>query len=195
MENLISWVKGIVCYSILTAVFTEILPSKFHKYLKLYMGLLFILLFLSPAVQLFHLEDRMEEFFSKANLQMELEDRSFELQLQQQNAYQTLKEEYTLQLNGKLEGFLSARGYELAEAEIVWNENTKEQTFGEVSELRLTVIPKESVSEGIRVDKVRVEVFQEQEETMEEKALKNELVNFYNIGESNIHVTIQGGKG
>ena len=55
MEGLVTWVKGIVGYSILVAVLTELLPSKFSKYIKLYMGLLFILLFLSPVMDLFHL--------------------------------------------------------------------------------------------------------------------------------------------
>lgn len=195
MENLISWVKGIVCYSILTAVLMELLPGKFTKYIKLYMGLLFILLFLSPLMRLFHLEDIMEELFYKENLKIEMEDMGFELQLKEEAAYEELKAEYTRQLTGELSVFLNERGYELSSVDIAWNQNTDRQDFGRVAAVSLTVIPMYSGHAGIKVDKVRVEVFQKQEENMEEKALKNELVNFYNIDEANINVSIQGGEG
>lgn len=198
MDVLHSWVKGIVCYSILTAVFMEVLPDKFRKYIRLYMGLLFILLFLSPAIRLFHLEDTMEDFFNKANLKIELEDKSFELQLKEEAALEELKEEYTQQLKGELSGFLDGQGYTLSEVELAWEEDTGEEEFGEVSALRLIVQPlqeRDTEPKGIRVDRVQVEVFQKQGESMEENALKNELANFYNIDVANINVSIQGGEG
>ena len=57
----------------------------------------------------------------------------------------------------------------------------------------LSVIPIGEKDSDIHVDKVQVEVFHRQEENLEEKALKNELANFYNIEEDNINVSIQGG--
>ncbi|MBO5278265.1 MAG: stage III sporulation protein AF [Lachnospiraceae bacterium] len=196
MEALNSWVKGIVCYSILTAVFMEVLPEKFRKYIRLYLGLLFVLLFLSPVIRLFHLEDRMEDFFNRENLKIELEDKSFELQLKEEAALEELKEEYTRQLGEELSGFLSGQGYKLSEVELAWEEDTGKQDFGSVSSLTLVVRPLyDAEPEGIRVERVKIEVFQKQEESMEERALKNELASFYNIDSSNINVSIQGGEG
>ncbi len=193
MESLVTWVKGIVCYSILTAVFSELLPSKYYKYIKLYMGLLFILLFLSPAVKLFHLESLMEDFFHKENLKIELADKSFELELKQQEAYEELLKEYHQQLTNELSAFLEERGYRLISTELVWNEDTESKAFGEVAALKLTVGHEKSKDTDIYVDRIQVEVFQRQKENGEEKALKNELANFYNIDASNINVSIQGG--
>lgn len=193
MEGLVTWVKGIVGYSILVAVLTELLPSKFSKYIKLYMGLLFILLFLSPVMNLFHLEERMEDFFDKENLKIDLEDKSFELELKQKDVYEEIKEEYTKQLSGELSEFLQGYGYQLQSVDISWNEDTKAATFGEVKKATLSVVPIGEKDSDIHVDKVQVEVFHRQEENLEEKALKNELANFYNIEEDNINVSIQGG--
>ena len=193
MQGLITWVKGIVCYSILTAVFSELLPSKYYKYIKLYMGLLFILLFLSPVVKLFHLEDVMEDFFNKENLKIELADKSFELELKQQEIYEELLKEYNQQLTKELSLFLEERGYQLVSTELVWNEDTESKTFGEVAALKLTVGYEGDKNTDIYVDRIQVEVFQRQKENGEEKALKNELANFYNIDASNINVSIQGG--
>lgn len=195
MESLVSWIKGIVCYSILTAVLTELLPSKFHKYIKLYLGLLFLLLFLSPAVRLFHLEDLIEDVFYRENLKLELEDKSFELELREQAAYEGLKDEYEARLKEELEVFLSGQGYELSGVSIDWNRDTEQEGFGRVTSLTLAVEPLGGGRGGIHVNRVQVEVFQRQEENEEEKALKNELVNFYNLEEDNINVSIQGGEG
>lgn len=195
MNELISWVKGIVCYSILTAVFMEVLPEKFRKYIRLYMGLLFMLLFLSPVVKLFHLEELMEDFFYKENLKIELEDKSFELKLKEAEAYEELKGEYTAQLEEELESFLAERGYMLSEIALEWTEDTGAENFGAVTAVTLMVEPIQERETGeITVDKVQIEVFQKQEESMKEKALKNELVNFYNVDEANINVSIQGGE-
>ena len=183
MEGLVTWVKGIVGYSILVAVLTELLPSKFSKYIKLYMGLLFILLFLSPVMDLFHLEERMDDFFDKENLKIDLEDKSFELELKQKDVYEGIKEEYTKQLSGELSEFLQGYGSQLQSVDISWNEDTKAATFGEVKKATLSVIPIGEKDSDIHVDKVQVEVFHRQEENLEEKALKNELANFYNIEE------------
>lgn len=194
MDGLISWVKGIVCYSILTAVFMEVLPEKFRKYIRLYMGLLFLLLFLSPVVKLFHLEDMMEDFFYKENLKIELEDKSFELELKEADAVEALKEEYTGRLKEELEVFLGERGYVLSEIAMDWTEDTEAENFGEVTAVTLLVKPVQGREKGeINIDRVQVEVFAGQEDSMQEKALKNELVSFYNVDEANINVSIQGG--
>ena len=75
MEGVFTWVKNIACFTILTTVIIHILPSnKYEKYLKLYLGLLLILLMISPFAKLFHLDKVMEEFFQKENLKMEMGD-------------------------------------------------------------------------------------------------------------------------
>lgn len=194
MKEIVSWVKGIVCYSILTAVFMEILPEKFRKYIRLYMGLLFLLIFLSPIVRLFHLEDRMQNFFDKANLKIELEDKAFELELREADAVEALKQEYTEGLKEELAVFLGERGYELSEISFEWIEDTRKENFGEVTAVTLAVRQNGGGGKGkINIDKVQVEVFAGREESMLEKELKNELVSFYNMQEDNINVSIQGG--
>ena len=96
--------------------------------------------------------------------------------------------QYNNQLTGELSGFLGERGYQLISTELVWNEDTESETFGEVAALKLTV-----GREGSKDTDIYVERIQRQMENGEEKALKNELANFYNIDASNINVSIQGG--
>lgn len=194
MEWLVSWVKGIVCYSVLTAVFMEIVPEKFRKYIRLYMGLVLVLLFISPLTGLFHLEERMEKFFDREKLRLELEDKAFELKLKEADAVEALKLEYTAKLRDELETFLGERGYELSELSFDWVEDVQAENFGDVTTVTLTVIPQGGSQKGkVSIDKVQVEVFAGREESMQEKELKNELIRFYNVEESNINVSIQGG--
>lgn len=194
MDGMMSWVKGMVCYSVLAAACMELLPEKFRKYIRLYMGLLFLLLFLSPAAKLLHLEESMEHFFNREWLKLNLEDKAFELELKEADVVEVLKQEYTGTLKGELADFLSERGYELSDFSFEWEENTAAADFGEVTAVTLEVRPAGSGHRGrLEIDRIQVEVFAGQGESREEKALKNELVSFYNIDAGNINVSIQGG--
>lgn len=51
-EALYSWVKSLVCYYILLSAVTNFLPdNSFKKYIQYYLGLLLILVMLSPVFQ------------------------------------------------------------------------------------------------------------------------------------------------
>ena len=51
-ETLYSWVESLVCYYILLSAVTNFLPdNSFKKYIQYYLGLLLILVMLSPVFQ------------------------------------------------------------------------------------------------------------------------------------------------
>lgn len=75
-EILYGWMKNLACYFILLSAVMHLLPdNSYKKYIQYYMGLLLILLLLSPLFQVLKLENRMGE---SVEYFMEEEDRSRE---------------------------------------------------------------------------------------------------------------------
>lgn len=195
MEGLFTWVKNIACFTILTTIIIHILPNaKYEKYLKLYLGVLLILLMIAPVSQLFHLDEVMEEFFQKENLKMEMGDMGFELELKEAAQYEKLTQEYTKELEASVGNFLEEKGYYLKKASIVWETNVEAEDFGVLKSMDIVVSQASEDRKDITIDKVVVSVFENQAEGEKENFIKNELGCFYNLSKDNINVSIQGGE-
>lgn len=80
MPALYSWVGNIVFYLIFITVVVNLLPNKkYEKYLKLFSGMVFILLVLKPLTGSLRLEDRIAYYFETITLQNESGDLKKEL--------------------------------------------------------------------------------------------------------------------
>lgn len=65
MDFLYGWIKSIAIYMILISVVKNLLPkSQFEKYLRLFTGLLVIILVIEPFAQWMNLQDSMDDLFS-----------------------------------------------------------------------------------------------------------------------------------
>lgn len=195
MEGLIGWVKSLACFTVFISILLQVLPNKkYEKYIRLYMGILMILFLMLPIASLFRLDEKIQDFFARENLKMELGDMAFEMELKEASGAEALKETYEKELLASIGGYLEEKGYYIQGIEASWDENLDSGDFGSLTTLGLVVSKEEKKADSISVEKVVVSVFGNQEENVEEKNLKNELVNFYNLSPDNINVSIQGGE-
>ena len=65
-EALYSWIKNLACYFILLTAVMNFLPdNSYKKYIRYYMGLLLILLILSPVFEITGMEEKMEAYITE----------------------------------------------------------------------------------------------------------------------------------
>lgn len=63
--GLYSWLQNVVCYFLLLTAVMNLLPDdSYKKYIRYYMGLLLILTFLSPLLQLTDIGQTLESYVS-----------------------------------------------------------------------------------------------------------------------------------
>lgn len=75
-EILYGWMKNLACYFILLSAVMHLLPdNSYKKYVQYYMGLLLILILLSPVFQFLKLDDKIGE---RVDYYIEEEDRNRE---------------------------------------------------------------------------------------------------------------------
>ena len=96
-ESIYRWMQNIACYFIFLSAVMHFLPdNSYKKYIQYYMGLLLMLLLLSPLFQILNLEEQIQEAFESFYQQEEDLAGQWEKQAEQiENQYwqQPTKEE------------------------------------------------------------------------------------------------------
>lgn len=65
-EMIYSWVQDLVCYYILISAVLNFLPdNSYKKYIQYYMGLLFILVILSPLLKMTGIQAQVDQYVSE----------------------------------------------------------------------------------------------------------------------------------
>ena len=88
-ETLYGWMRNLACYFIFLSAVMHFLPdNNYKKYIQFYMGLLLILLLLSPVLDFLHLENKID---AGVDRYMEEEERDRE---EWENYAREIEEEY-----------------------------------------------------------------------------------------------------
>ena len=78
MAEVFSWVRGIVFYMIFVSLLYQLLPGeKYKKYVHVCAGMIFVLVVMTPLLQLFHINDRLAYYTSLENFKIAVRDAGF----------------------------------------------------------------------------------------------------------------------
>ena len=78
MTEVFSWVRGIVFYLIFVSLLYQLLPGeKYKKYVHVCAGMIFVLVVMTPLLQLFHINDRLAYYTSLENFKIAVRDAGF----------------------------------------------------------------------------------------------------------------------
>ena len=110
MEEIYGWVRGLVFYLILMTMVLNLLPDKkYEKYLRLFTGMIFIMLVFRPFMDLGGLEARMAGIFERITFQNDAKLLKRELEDAEQERISRLADGYRqaveLDLKTMAEGF------------------------------------------------------------------------------------------
>lgn len=69
-ELLYEWMKNLVFYFVLASMIMNVIPdSKYQKYIRFFLGMLLIVIVITPILELFNLADTMDENYYKNSIQ------------------------------------------------------------------------------------------------------------------------------
>lgn len=183
MSELYEWIRNLVCYLIFMIMILNLLPDrKYEKYLRLFAGMVFLLLVLGPFAQVGGVEEQMAGLFERltfqndaALLRREIEDMDGKQMSRLTGAYEEAVEENIRQMTGALRA-------ECRSVEVVMDTDSDSGQFGSVLsvEIHLSTAP-----EGGR--ELRMEV------NREVPALKKKIGEYYGLEEHHIAVILEEG--
>lgn len=76
-EVFYEWIRNMVFYQLLTSIIINIIPNDtYRKYIRFFLGMLFIVIAISPVLQILHLTEKMDSQYIQEILEQELEENS-----------------------------------------------------------------------------------------------------------------------
>lgn len=195
MEGIYEWIRNLVFYLILMTMILNLLPDrKYEKYLRLFTGMIFILLVFRPFADLAGLEERMAGAFEKITFQndvkllkRELEEADGERLLRLADGY---REAVELDLRTMAEGI----GVECRSVSAVMESDPDSGEFGTVRSVELLVAvkgagapPSQEVVPG--GDKAGQEA--RLRANREIVGLKKKIGEYYGLEEANIQIRLE----
>lgn len=208
-------VKNIVFYLILVNIIMNLLGnSSYKKYVRVFTGMLFILLVITPFAKKFSVESLFDYYYEKSRYSIETEDVTGKLLEEEKKQQQAINEEYKKQLEEQLKTILKENHLYAVSIDIQLNEEQTDEKFGRiesVSVLASETVPDEEGGNSIKkieikpVDKVKLSEEEKKikqyetrkkgaknrEELEREQDIKKQIADFYGILTRQITLTIQ----
>lgn len=187
MEKLADYVRNIFClYIVLTIVDNLITNEKYGRYIRLFCGIIMIIVVLRPAAALFGVENIKggEGFFDEFSV-------SEDIRLSIMQAEKGQKEEiiqacYTA-VNDKVREYAGEWGYELLDTQTEINLDEQSEDYGRIVLIRAQ-LAKRTGTDGFGA--ANGQPGNDSFEGYDIISIKNNLANFYNIPLSNIYISV-----
>lgn len=185
MEQFMDWMKGIVLlFFIMSALLYFVPRNVYKKYIRFFMEMVLILAILLPILELLYHGNTFEqmvhydEFWQQLNnIQMDVENMEY-----MQNSYYV--EEYEKSIEEDLKNLVEEYGYEALEADVVMNESYEIENI----ELKLTEAQDE---DSVVIDKIVIGSDTGEPTDESYGKMKQEILDFYQIKEENLQITVQ----
>lgn len=148
MSRIYEWVRSLVFYLILMTMVVNLLPDKkYEKYLQLFVGMVFLMLILSPFANLSGAEAQVAEAFSRLTFQNDAKMLRREIEDAEGARMEKLVEQYRDAIEMDIRRMAEEVGVECRNVEIVVDEEMDGGTFGRVIFVEMTVSDVENCAE------------------------------------------------
>lgn len=139
METLTLWVKNMVFYIVFLTLIFHLLPSgRYEKYVRLFAGMVFILVAVQPFTSSLRLEEKTAAYFEQFSFQDEAADFRGELNEMEKRRLGELTGEYEQKVAGRVKEIVGEEGVEAPDVEVEIDSDSASETFGRVVRIRVT---------------------------------------------------------
>ena len=219
MEQVENWVRNIVCYLIFLTLICNLLPSgKYEKYVRLFGGMVLILVVIQPFTSSLQLDEKIAYYFETFSFQEEMSGLKEELGEMDRQRAETITKEYEQAAASDVERMAKEAGFSPVSVEVDIDSDQESETFGMVVKVSLVVEgengtgeddgeetygeEKESRAEQaveVAVEQVEpVKIQTEESETDEEEEsegifleLASEIADYYELEESHVEIQME----
>lgn len=188
MSGIYEWIRSIVCYLILMTMILNLLPDKkYEKYLRLFTGVVFLLLVFGPFADLTGLEEKIAGTFERLTFQNDAALLKREIEDADGKRMERLTEAYQNAVEEDLKRMADGYGVECVFVEARLDTDMEHGTFGRVLQVTMRVRPGEDIPvSGPAAGSERRLVA-----NREISELRKRIGEYYELGEGNIAVTLE----
>ena len=190
MKEVLNWAGNILFFLVFLTGLENLLPNKkYGRYIRLFTGLVLILLIVQPVARGLNLEERLASSFEAITFQQQADDLSREIMGIEQQRLQQIMGSYEEAVESDLNAMAEEMGYVSKGAHVVIEKNVDSQAYGSVVRIEMEVMEtregKEEQDDAVQavnpVELVTIKVTEEEtaegisKETREETKSLSEL--------------------
>ena len=142
MEGLYGWLRNITCYILFMSVIDNLLPGKkYGKYLKLFAGMVLILLVLQPLTGGMRLEDKIAHYYESFVFRYQADDLKKEIMGVEDQRLSQMITQYEEAVAQDVSQMARDDGMSVSGCQVKIEEDSEKETFGTVTKIGLSVTP------------------------------------------------------
>lgn len=190
MEWIYEWVRGLVFYLILMTMVLNLLPDKkYEKYLRLFTGMIFIMLVFRPFLDVGGLEERMAGVFERITFQNDAKLLKRELEDAEQTRIQRLMDGYSQAVELDLKTMAEGFDVTCSQVTAVLDSDSDSENFGSLTAVELEVRLSEEAVPGTENSEVERE--KRLEANREISRLRKKIGEYYGVEEGKIKIRLE----
>ena len=195
MDAIVQWVKSIAYYFIFVQFILYFMPNgKYESYVKLFSGIVFLLLLLCPLTGKLDLNGKLAYAYEKILFKQGTGEFEQRLWGMEEERIKQVLEQYEESIASDVAVLAEAEGFVCISANAEIENRSEKEKFGQVIRLEL-VLGREKTSEKeewTKIEEIQIRVQQtEQEEQEEENGFQKKLAKYYGLEETDIHIVWQ----
>lgn len=212
MSEIYTAVKNIIIFMLLVTVFMNLLgKSSFKQYIRIFVGLVMILIVIRPILSLLNVQEKVDYYFDRNLYKINTEDMTEELYNAEANYQKKIVEEYKSLIEKQINTQLLAHDLEVKSLELEIESDTENESCGQILSIKLAAKRVDSQENGkvteeldevdqVLIDKITINdasksintnAETDDYDTVLEVTIKQELVSLYGVDINNISVTIE----
>ena len=194
MDYFVGWVKNIAIFYVMATLVQNLIPdNKYRRYVKLFLGIVMVILLVKPLGDILGVNERYESILQdKNNEGMEAELKA-ELGMVDEERSRIIISEYSEKICSVIEEYVTSLGAYYIDAQVEIDTDADSDSFGGIKSLTVNV----SRGDAYRTDRINIDeikIGDGEKDDMNDELLsvriKNYLSDFYNLSKRNIYVNI-----
>ncbi len=181
MVFLYTWIQDVAVYVILVSLITNLLPkNQYEKYVRLFTGMVLIILLMKPVSTFLKLSDDFDTFFSLDIYKQELKRWELDFGDWDEIYEYKMMEGYEIQVKQQLELLLQEENYELGSVEVEFEKDTKGESYGKIAGLKISLKDKG--------DLISDSPFSFSYENLETTRIKEKVCEYYQLEKEQVEI-------
>lgn len=206
LDILYSTVKNIILFLVLmTIVMNLIGNSSYKQYIRIFCGMVLILIVIMPIMQLFRVDNKLNYYFDLNQFKVSANDISEDLVSSEESGVQRVISEYKSNLSQQIEDKLAIHNLQSTSIDIELEEEKENENFGAIQAIQVKAKNQTDAEDSsseidqIVIDKIKINQDNErilsteepELESLVELNLKEEIASFYGLNVEQVQIDIE----
>lgn len=219
MDGLYEWVRNITYFLIFMTVITNLLPNKkYEKYIKLFSGMVLVLLVIKPLTGGLKLDQKIAYYFESFSFQKEVDELGTQLLGMEGKRIDNMISQYQKQVGEDMASMAEHAGFTVLNVDVKIDREENSVDFGHIIAVSMAVdsavkpqegkdgidpieaveavkpIKIERIDQGEEKESDLADREQRKKETAETIILKRKLAEYYDMEENDIEIQLEVGE-